>query len=345
MFNKRPNSFNELDHANEANELLINLSKNKDMPHLLFHGPEGSGKYTRALLYLKNIYGDGVMKIEPSTTVIDVKGKPKEINLRSSPYHVELIPSNATESDKLVIQEYVKSLTTFQTLSSLIQQKSTNRLILSSNSEPKQCLKEKQTKFRVIMIFDADHLTNEAQQSLRRTMETGSEVCRFILFCTNPCSVIQPIRSRCVMIRVPLPNKQQMTKIVEKLGGNEKIVGISRGNILLAEAAAFEYRLTGKIENLYWREKLAEIVIGMKKISSKEFEKKRDEIVELSTIISADTILKTMFWYLMESKIDPKYKIEIPSIAMKHSHNMSLGTEPIYHIEAFMLEISSLLNN
>ena len=33
--------------------------------------------------------------------------------------------------------------------------------------------KKKKAKYRVIMIFDADHLSLDAQQSLRRTMETG----------------------------------------------------------------------------------------------------------------------------------------------------------------------------
>ena len=124
MFNPRPTSFKDLDHAKEANELLENLSKNKNMPHLLFHGPEGCGKYTRALIYLKNIFGDAVYKIDHSTITIDIKGKPKEINIRSSAYHVELIPSDSSESDKAIIQGYIKSLTQYKTLNSMLKPKS-----------------------------------------------------------------------------------------------------------------------------------------------------------------------------------------------------------------------------
>ena len=194
------------------------------------------------------------------------------------------------------------------------------------------------------MIFDADHLSNDAQQSLRRTMETGSETCRFILFSNNPCSLIQPIRSRCVMVRIPLPTKDEMVNIVSKIGGNEKIVAISRGNILHAEAAAFEYRITKNIENLFWKERIAQIAIDLrKKITTQDLEKKRDEFVELLTIVSPDTLMKTFFMNLMESNIVPEKKVKIPEIAMKHGRNMSMGYEPIYHMEAFLFEIAALL--
>ncbi|ELP90047.1 replication factor C subunit, putative [Entamoeba invadens IP1] len=352
MFADRLTNFKQLTHAKDTNEFLNNLSKNSDMPHLLFHGPEGSGRYTRALLYLQNMFGPGVMKVECSTTTIDVKGKPQDLTIYSSPFHVELDPFDSTETDKVVVQEYIKSLTTFQTLTSVF--KSQQKLSFAPNTDSPSLSKSptnsittnnstSKPKFRVIMIHGADMLSQDAQQSLRRTMEIGSSVCRFILFCTNVCNIISPIRSRCVMVRVPAPNKAEMTTIVEKLGGDEKIVNISRGDIYIAEACAFMKRNCGVVENLSWKEKLAYTCQALVKgISSKEFEKKKDEIVETLTIINPNDVLQTLFICLMESKLDDKKKLQIMKIAKENSLRMQLGSEPIYHVETFFIQVAAL---
>ncbi|KAL7712651.1 Replication factor C subunit [Entamoeba marina] len=330
-FNPRPTDFSALDHAKEANELLENLSNNSDMPHMLFHGPPGSGKYTRAMAYLQKMYGPNVNKVETGTATIEIKGKNKDITIRSSPHHVELIPSDSQESDKAVIQGYVKALTNYQTLNSVLRKSQQQKLSFAPSSKDSKLKKNdtNEKKFRVVMIFDADKLTSDAQQSLRRTMEIGSKVCRFILFAHNPCAIIKPIRSRCVLVRVPSPTKEEMCDIVRKIGGGdntENLVGISRGNIRVAEGAAFEYRLTGSADHLYWK---------------KEYS--RNDLLDLLTIVSPEHVFFQLFSNLMEMKTySNEIKIQIPSLACKHSREMALGGEPMYHIEAFLLGVCAL---
>ncbi len=48
------------------------------------------------------------------------------------------------------------------------------------------------------------------QAALRRTMEKYTSACRFILVCNNACKVIEPVRSRCVCIRVAAPTKDEI---------------------------------------------------------------------------------------------------------------------------------------
>ena len=55
--------------------------------------------------------------------------------------------------------------------------------------------------FKILVLDEADHLTNDAQHALRRTMEAYASSCRMILICNYSSRIIPPIQSRCAIFK------------------------------------------------------------------------------------------------------------------------------------------------
>ena len=76
---------------------------------------------------------------------------------------------------------------------------------------------------KIILLDEADALTKEAQQALRRTMETYSNSCRFILSCNVVSKIIDPIKSRCAVFRFKPLDINEINEIISKVKFNENL--------------------------------------------------------------------------------------------------------------------------
>ena len=95
--------------------------------------------------------------------------------------------------------------------------------------------------FKLVILDEADNMTSDAQQALRRIMEMYASTTRFILLANYISGIIEPIQSRCAIFRFnPLPREaviERLRQIAKEAGvevtedGLEAIWEVSQGDM------------------------------------------------------------------------------------------------------------------
>jgi replication factor C subunit 3/5 len=225
-----------------------NSNKYIHLPNLLIYGPHGCGKKTLIKLLLEDIYNKQINNVKKVKYQITGYGNSSaEVEVEQSNYHIIIEPSNSG-LDKYLIHEIVKDYA--------------QQTILNVNN----C----KTPFRVVLINNIDNLSYYAQTSLRCTMEKYHKTCKFILYGYQSSKIIEPLRSRCLNIRVPCPTNKDLLKIILNISTKEQIdisfdklkeiVILSKGNIKTAIWLLELYKSNIVSYELSWRTNLNNII-------------------------------------------------------------------------------------
>jgi replication factor C subunit 3/5 len=303
----------------------------------LIYGPSGAGKKTRSLVLLRELFGAGIEKMKIDVRTFQLNSRKLEFNIVSSPYHLEITPSDLGNNDRVVIQDLLKEVA------------QTEQVDFSGKH-----------RFKVVIINEADSLTRDAQAALRRTMEKYSKNIRLILISNTTSNIIAPIKSRTLLIRVASPTVDEIVTVLEKISTKQEIplpssqedrievlrhVATSskrnlRRAMLLIEAMTMQndsITLATPIIELDWEGVIRKLALNISKDRSvARISQSRTVCYELiSHCIPPKIILKTLAFELLQL-VKAKAQLEIIEHASVFDERLSLGTKSIYHLEGFI---------
>jgi len=96
--------------------------------------------------------------------------------------------------------------------------------------------------FKILILDEADNMTGDAQQALRRTMERFTETCRFILIANYSGKIIEPIQSRCAPFRFTYMSREDQDKYLHHIVEHEKVKISEKGLEAIFEVSGGDLR-------------------------------------------------------------------------------------------------------
>jgi replication factor C small subunit len=208
--------------------------------------------------------------------------------------------------------------------------------------------------FKIIFLDEADALTKEAQQALRRTMENYTSTCRFILSCNYSSKIIDPIQSRCVVFRFRLLEKKDIEKMITFIAQQERLTideqalealyegseGDCRRAInLLQASASISPSITQDLVNtLLSSAKPADIKIVLDYALSGDFEKSREKLLDvmLKESIAGTDVIKSIQKEIWNLDIDPQLKVKLTEKTGEIEFRLVEGSDEFIQLEALL---------
>jgi|SRR3989344_186244 len=208
--------------------------------------------------------------------------------------------------------------------------------------------------FKIIFLDEADALTREAQQALRRTMENYAVSTRFILSCNYSSKIIDPIQSRCTVFRFKPLDKKEIRQIVETISKKESlkiddsavqaIIDVSSGDLrrvenILQSSAAISNKITEEsIYEIISAAKPKEINQILTLAIKKDFIKSRELLLEtmLKHGLSGLDVIKQIQEQIWDLEIDDKKKVEMIEKCGEVEFRIVEGSDEFLQLESLL---------
>ncbi|KDQ59437.1 hypothetical protein JAAARDRAFT_205487 [Jaapia argillacea MUCL 33604] len=171
----RPKTIEEVASQEHTVAVLRKSLMSSNLPHMLFYGPPGNGKTSTILALSRQLFGPDNFR----TRVLEL---------------------NASDERGIsIVREKIKDFA----------RQTPRAITTSSDGKTYPC-----PPFKIIILDEADSMTQDAQAALRRIMETYARITRFCLVCNYVTRIIEPLASRCSKFRfLPLAPQSAETRL------------------------------------------------------------------------------------------------------------------------------------
>ncbi|KAF5365725.1 hypothetical protein D9758_003133 [Tetrapyrgos nigripes] len=171
----RPKTIDDVSAQEHTVAVLRKTLSSTNLPHMLFYGPPGTGKTSTILALARQLFGPD-----------NFKNRVLELNA-------------SDERGISIVREKVKNFA----------RQTPRAQTVASNGKEYPC-----PPYKIIILDEADSMTQDAQGALRRIMETYAKITRFCLVCNYVTRIIEPLASRCSKFRfTPLDNSSSSSRL------------------------------------------------------------------------------------------------------------------------------------
>ncbi|KAI0041547.1 P-loop containing nucleoside triphosphate hydrolase protein [Auriscalpium vulgare] len=171
----RPKTIDDVSSQEHIVAVLEKTLNSTNLPHMLFYGPPGTGKTSTILALSRQLFGPDNFR----TRVLEL---------------------NASDERGIsIVREKIKNFA----------RQTPRAQTVASDGKTYPC-----PPYKIIILDEADSMTQDAQGALRRIMETYARITRFCLVCNYVTRIIEPLASRCSKFRFrPLDSSSTTTRL------------------------------------------------------------------------------------------------------------------------------------
>ncbi|MDE1834557.1 MAG: replication factor C small subunit [Candidatus Micrarchaeota archaeon] len=211
---------------------------------------------------------------------------------------------------------------------------------------------------KIIFLDEADALTSEAQHALRRTMEKYSGTTRFILSANYASKIIEPIQSRCVVLRFKPLKEDEMREYIQRIGNGEELkidekavdalIYVSEGdlrkitNTLQGAAISNSNINETAIYEIASKARPKEVVAMLKYALGGDFSKARNELntLFLSYGMSGEDILVQCHREALNLEVEDRLKLKLISAIGDYNFRIVEGANERIQLEAMIAKLA-----
>jgi replication factor C subunit 3/5 len=219
------------------------LIESNKLPHLLFHGPPGTGKTSTIMACAKKMYGPH--------------------------YSSMVLELNASDDRGIdVVRERIKDFA------------GTQRLMSARGG------------VKLIILDEADSMTNDAQAALRRVIEKYTSNTRFCMICNYVNKISPALQSRCTRFRFSPLKYDQIRGRLEEIIQNEGVVITESGTHAILNLAGGDMRR----------------VLNLLQSASMAFPEVNEEVVYLTAGAAVPAVMDKIMQSLLNDDFATAYK-------------------------------------